>query len=111
MDHPSGSEIVNRRVISISREVVNQDDFDAVNDHQRRHRSLAQQFRKICPLQCSGACWVKFLRSVFPFVGILAKYQKKDVVGDVISGVTVGVMHIPQGKWFHKMIPSNTVNS
>lgn len=37
--------------------------------------------------------------SIFPFLSILSQYNiKNDLVGDIISGCTVAIMHIPQGK-------------
>ncbi|ERL84981.1 hypothetical protein D910_02404, partial [Dendroctonus ponderosae] len=40
----------------------------------------------------------KFLVGVIPVVGWLPKYNwKNDLVKDIISGVTVAIMHIPQG--------------
>lgn len=39
------------------------------------------------------------LRSMFPICTWLSQYSmKNDLISDVISGCTVAVMHIPQGK-------------
>lgn len=38
------------------------------------------------------------MKSVFPFLDWLPKYRiKKDLPGDLIGGLTVGIVHIPQG--------------
>lgn len=38
------------------------------------------------------------VRSVFPIVEWLGRYKwREDLVGDLVSGFTVAVMHIPQG--------------
>lgn len=43
-----------------------------------------------------GVC--HFLASMFPVVGWLSRYKfRRDIVGDLVSGCTVAVMHIPQG--------------
>lgn len=42
----------------------------------------------------------KFLVEVIPVLGWLPKYNwKNDLVKDIISGITVAIMHIPQGKY------------
>lgn len=38
-----------------------------------------------------------FIFTHFPILGWLWSYQYKYLVGDAIAGVTVAVMHIPQG--------------
>lgn len=40
----------------------------------------------------------KFVQNVIPVVGWLPKYSvKNDFLGDLMAGITVAVMHIPQG--------------
>lgn len=40
----------------------------------------------------------KIFLSMFPIFSWLPKYDfKRDLISDIISGFTVGVMHIPQG--------------
>lgn len=42
---------------------------------------------------------LKFICSIFPIFSWLSRYSlKDDLIGDIISGCTVAVMHIPQGK-------------
>ncbi|CAD5116129.1 DgyrCDS5053 [Dimorphilus gyrociliatus] len=42
--------------------------------------------------------WKKKILSTFPFIGIFGQYSlREDLVGDVASGLTVGIMNIPQG--------------
>lgn len=41
----------------------------------------------------------RFVLNIFPVIGWLSQYSvKNDLLADVISGCTVAVMHIPQGK-------------
>lgn len=43
------------------------------------------------------------LRSMFPICTWLSQYNvKNDLIADIISGCTVAIMHIPQGKTAHK---------
>ena len=45
--------------------------------------------------QCSFS---RVLFSLFPFIKILREYHiKDDLVNDIVAGLTIGVMHIPQG--------------
>jgi hypothetical protein len=48
----------------------------------------------------SGRCQPqKTILSLFPILVWLPKYNwKENIVGDVVSGFTVAIMHIPQGK-------------
>ncbi len=51
--------------------------------------------------QCSGKCFSSALMSFFPFLGMLRSYQwKRWLPPDIISGLCVGVVHIPQGMGF-----------
>ena len=54
----------------------------------------------------------KFLTGMFPFLVWLPTYSwKKDFPADVVSGCTIAVMHIPQGKFkFQSTRPSFTCN-
>jgi hypothetical protein len=38
------------------------------------------------------------MHSNFPFINVLRKYKIRDLPSDVISGLTVGIMQIPQGR-------------
>lgn len=53
---------------------------------------LTSQLQK-CSAESTKSCFL----GTFPIVSWLSQYQKNDFVGDLISGCTVAVMHIPQG--------------
>ena len=54
--------------------------------------------KKLTRCVCSGSCVKKFLLGLFPFINILKDYSvKDDLLSDIVSGLTVGIMHIPQG--------------
>ena len=46
-----------------------------------------------------------FLFMLFPFLNTLRDYTvKEDLVSDLIAGLTVGVMHVPQGLCTSNMV-------
>lgn len=54
-------------------------------------QNLSSRYRKF---KC-----LKAVKESIPLIGWLSKYNwKRDILGDVIAGITVAVMHIPQGK-------------
>lgn len=65
---------------------------------QQDNRSLQSVSRRPCThyARLFGAWLISF----FPFIGILRRYDVKNYfVNDLIAGLTVGIMHVPQGKW------------
>ncbi|XP_025107910.1 solute carrier family 26 member 10-like isoform X2 [Pomacea canaliculata] len=67
-----------------------------------RNSILKQSLRKMketCQsCACSWTCARTYLRRFFPFVSILNGYSALyDLPCDLIAGLTVGIMHIPQG--------------
>ncbi|ELT90545.1 hypothetical protein CAPTEDRAFT_72617, partial [Capitella teleta] len=50
---------------------------------------------------CSGKCVKSSILSHLPIIGVLRDYQWKSwLASDIISGISVGVIHIPQGMGF-----------
>lgn len=53
---------------------------------------------KLASCSCSRDCFVGFLFRLVPFLRWLPNYNvKNDLLADITGGVTVGIMHIPQG--------------
>lgn len=53
---------------------------------------LRSQYDKLSKSSAKSCCL-----STFPIFSWLCSYKKDDFVGDLISGCTVAIMHIPQG--------------
>lgn len=51
-----------------------------------------------CNILPSRDCFMKSIASLFPFVSIMQQYKiRSDLINDVMAGLIVGVMNIPQG--------------
>lgn len=89
-----------RPKLTIERSVFSQKKFDEdFIPGSRPSRTFKQVVGKqLSKFQCNRPCLKEFLYTVFPFIGILKNYKiREDLLGDVVSGLTVGIMHIPQG--------------
>ena len=87
--------------ILVERTLFTQKTFDEAFEPGSRPSPTIKQraSRKISKYNCSGSCCRDFLFTLFPFLDIMKNYKiKQDLMGDVISGLTVGIMHIPQGR-------------
>ncbi|XP_046462788.1 sulfate transporter-like [Daphnia pulex] len=81
---------------------TNQEKFDnnfQKNGPSEKKKGMFGQLKASCCSQCSAMKSSKeFWFGMFPIIGWLSKYSLKDqLLGDIISGCTVAVMHIPQG--------------
>ncbi|GFO43879.1 solute carrier family 26 member 6-like [Plakobranchus ocellatus] len=78
---------------------------ESVLDDERGHRSSiikksAMKFKEtVSCCRCSSKSCRSYLKQLFPFTRILDGYSALyDLPCDLIAGLTVGIMHIPQGK-------------
>lgn len=61
-------------------------------------KPLSERIRTQCRDYFSKRKLIKTMHANFPFIGLLRKYKlKESLANDVISGLTVGIMQIPQG--------------
>uniref|UniRef100_A0A914X8V7 STAS domain-containing protein n=1 Tax=Plectus sambesii TaxID=2011161 RepID=A0A914X8V7_9BILA len=85
------------------RSAMNQEDFDSKYIYQEPHyehlgRTLRVSARKFCEPCSSGRALLHAVIGFMPILQWLPKYSWKiDLMNDVIGGLTVGVMHVPQG--------------
>lgn len=86
--------------VLIDRPIFNQQKLDeGFGTRSRPQGSIKASFKKaFSKIAVSKACGKNLLYSIFPFISMLRTYNiKSDLPNDVVSGLTVGIMHIPQG--------------
>lgn len=86
--------------IVVEREVFTQKTFDDQFEPGRRPTSTIQERtrKKMSKFSPSPSCCRSFITTLFPFIAALKSYNiRTDLTGDIVSGLTVGIMHIPQG--------------
>ena len=98
----NANNLPQRPEINIKRTVLTLEDFPqlvAPKDNISAKDRVKKQGR-ICreSLRCSRECMRKKAMLWFPFVGVLKQYDLRHwLVMDIVGGLTVGVMHVPQG--------------
>jgi hypothetical protein len=55
-------------------------------------------------VRCDRRKFMTSLRKWLPFIGIMRHYKRKWLVGDVISGISCGTVHIPQSLGYATLI-------
>lgn len=69
--------------------------YEESGDKKQYLRSLRE---KLSSCSCSASGFPSLLARLAPILRWLPKYNlKKDLSADITGGVTVGIMHIPQG--------------
>ncbi|XP_060072472.1 prestin-like [Ylistrum balloti] len=75
--------------------------FDNLNlkEGEPDNRSLGTKLRNKC--DCSAKCVFKQLSTFLPIIKVLRYYNfKENLLVDVLSGITIGILHIPQALAF-----------
>ncbi|KAF6037947.1 SLC26A2 [Bugula neritina] len=85
--------------VNVARPVYTQEHFDTGFDMQGQEDfNFKEKVRKCFTCDCSKKCWKDFMYKTLPFINIMKNYSpREDLPGDVIAGLTVGIMNIPQG--------------
>lgn len=78
----------------VNRNVLQQEALAHISGYERERPSLLDGTKKsLKEFKCT-----KLVKDVIPVVGWLPNYSiKNDFLGDLMAGITVAVMHIPQG--------------
>ncbi|ESO95832.1 hypothetical protein LOTGIDRAFT_116526 [Lottia gigantea] len=92
--------LINEERVVVERPVYTQLEFDKGFTSIQRPAKTPKVWakKKVSKFECSGKCVGKFITQVFPFLSLLKGYSiRNDFPADIIAGLTVGIMHIPQG--------------
>ncbi|XP_068121249.1 solute carrier family 26 member 10-like [Hyperolius riggenbachi] len=89
--------------LAVYRNIYTEEQFQKVygtaKDLERPPLSVRERLARSC--KCSSRCLHTFLKHRIPIVAWLPRYKlKKWILGDLIAGLTVGIVHIPQGMAF-----------
>ena len=86
--------------VNVTRPIWPQDRFDSAFARQGQEDfNLKEKVTKCFTCDCSKKCWKDFLFRFLPFINIMKNYSpREDLTGDIIAGLTVGIMNIPQGR-------------
>ena len=92
--------LVTKQKVVVDRPVYTQEEFDQgynpITRHSKTMKERAGEMKS--QYSCSWSCFKSNLCKWLPFLAIMRGYDpKRDLLSDVMSGITVGVMHIPQG--------------
>lgn len=92
-------------IFDLHRRYFNQAEFDAAfpSKDPKSDNPVRSAFHYLFKYyKPSGACATHFLFDRLPFIGWLREYKLKEyLVKDLIAGLTIGVIHIPQGKFLN----------
>lgn len=92
--------------VNVYRPVYTQKHFDTGFDMQEKEFDFKAKVKKCFTCDCSKVCWKKTIVGMLPFIGIMKNYSPRDdITGDIIAGLTVGIMNIPQGKSCKPTLP------
>jgi len=89
--------------VTVNRPMYTQLEFNEKYNFIAEDKNTVQRLRSLVHKRCapSGPCIKKLLLSLFPFIGIMSQYSlRRDLFNDIAAGLTVGIMHIPQGQYF-----------
>ncbi|BFF92215.1 sodium-independent sulfate anion transporter [Drosophila madeirensis] len=81
-------------------------DFILITDHRTSKSKSLEQLEAAKQDESSPSCCSRYVRSIFrkknlkkrlPFLTWLPRYNRRDCIGDLLAGFTVGLTVIPQG--------------
>ncbi|KRT85006.1 hypothetical protein AMK59_1856, partial [Oryctes borbonicus] len=81
--------------LQVARPVYRQEELHEASNYTKPSTSLKHALNS----KFNSISFLSICSSIIPVLSWLPKYRfKQDITGDIISGVTVAIMHIPQVK-------------
>ena len=96
MDEPGKDTEKRKAQIIINRPAFNNDDLRIYAGFEKRQITM-KEWIKLKAKELFSVNFVKVLFNFFPFLEMFTTYQCSYFLNDFLAGLTVGIMHIPQG--------------
>jgi len=98
----SASERIHRASINVHRPVYTQVEFNEKYNFTTEAPENLQKLLGFLRENFTPSSKKSVLLSLFPFISIMSQYSlRRDLFSDIIAGLTVGIMHIPQGQYLY----------
>ncbi len=91
------------RIVTVTRPVYTQEELDQSFSLEHNPEDIKTKLKRYTAenCQCNGKCVLSAVLSFFPFIAMFRSYQWRQwLPSDIIAGLCVGVVHIPQGMGF-----------